>query len=419
LKPSSLHKKFAYIDEIIDTKTKFSIFILFQLLGRGHIYLQLAEKLIIKAIKYQFYFDAAQLAHKILTFYTFNKVDKSKQLKYKKIMNTCLEEAYWETKINVEYMEIASMFEFSKNIDKDLFDLKINEAMQVYEPVQTKIQSQLFRKDFINLKMMKYHVHRRFEEVVKLSDELLDYLNEQDFKSTMVIKATLRKKADHLILLKKFDLALETINQLINMEVVGSVTWASMQFNLLKIYINQEEFQKAYQVILDYKNVKGNVYTNKFFNIYKVFFQAFIKMGLINGEQYIRTELRSLELSNEDFKKDKSGMNTTILISQICIAIAEKDNSAMDKIDALKMYSFRYLTKRNIRTKIFLNMIMEVLKYNFHPIAIERNTQKHLKKLEQNPAEITDEAVEIELIPYEKLWKIIMEFIKKKRGSLS
>jgi hypothetical protein len=142
-------------------------------------------------------------------------------------------------------------------------------------------------------------------------------------------------------------------------------------------------------------------------------------MGLINGEQYIRTELRSLELSNEDFKKDKSGMNTTILISQICIAIAEKDNSAMDKIDALKMYSFRYLTKRNIRTKIFLNMIMEVLKYNFHPVAIERNTQKHLKKLEQNPAEITEEAVEIELIPYEKLWKIIIDFVKKKRGSLS
>lgn len=61
-------------------------------------------------------------------------------------------------------------------------------------------------------------------------------------------------------------------------------------------------------------------------------------------------------------------------------------------------------------------MLLEVVRNNYHIVAIERHAKKYYTKLLANPKLTSDEAAEVEFIPYEHLWEIIMNFMKHRRS---
>ena len=118
-----------------------------------------------------------------------------------------------------------------------------------------------------------------------------------------------------------------------------------------------------------------------------------------------------------EFGRDKSAMNVPIIIAQLLEAIVlKREGEVLDRIDALKKYSSRYITKSDsIRSNCFINMLLEVVRNGYHVVAIERHTKKYYTKLLANPKLTSDEAAEVEFIPYEHLWEIIMNYLKNRR----
>lgn len=59
-------------------------------------------------------------------------------------------------------------------------------------------------------------------------------------------------------------------------------------------------------------------------------------------------------------------------------------------------------------------MLIQIPISDFHKAGIERRTKKYLEMLKSSPLEIANQTEEIEPIPYEDLWDIILSNLDTK-----
>ncbi|MBK8851468.1 MAG: hypothetical protein IPN73_15155 [Saprospiraceae bacterium] len=151
-----------------------------------------------------------------------------------------------------------------------------------------------------------------------------------------------------------------------------------------------------------------------------VYLYIFRLMHIIPGYQEDqKSQVKKYMNEYPEFSRDKSSMNIPIIIAQLLEAIVlKKESDVFDRMEALKKYSSRYITKSDsIRSNCFINMLLEVVRNNYHVVAIERHAKKYYTKLVANPKISSEEAAEVELIPYEHLWQIIMNYLEAQKKS--
>ena len=118
------------------------------------------------------------------------------------------------------------------------------------------------------------------------------------------------------------------------------------------------------------------------------------------------------------FSKDKRGLNVSIIIVQIMLLLKQKKyNAIIDKMAGLERYSSRYLNMFNTyRCNCFIKMLLQLEKRSFHPIAVQRHTEKYMEKLQKVPLEKSEAVLEMEIIPYDTLWKMILKLLAKQQN---
>ena len=152
---------------------------------------------------------------------------------------------------------------------------------------------------------------------------------------------------------------------------------------------------------------------------FAVFLQKEVKIALpLSDSIFSQFRLGKFLNTIPIFSKDKRGMNVPILIVQMLLLLQEqKDEAVLDRIEAMKKYCSRYLRDNELlRSNCFINMLLEIPLQNFHPVAIRRHTEKYWQRLKNTPLEMANQSREIEIIPYEKLWSIIMEHLEKRHN---
>jgi len=102
--------------------------------------------------------------------------------------------------------------------------------------------------------------------------------------------------------------------------------------------------------------------------------------------------------------------------------LKRKYNDAIDRIEAIEKYSSRYLHQEDtFRSNCFIKMLLTIPISSFHKAAVLRKAAPYLKKLESAPFEVSNQSIEVEIIPFEKLWLFALESLEnkfyKKRGA--
>ena len=57
-------------------------------------------------------------------------------------------------------------------------------------------------------------------------------------------------------------------------------------------------------------------------------------------------------------------------------------------------------------------MLLEIPKANFHPVAAKRKAARYHQKLLNHPLEMAMQSIEVEIIPFEHLWDIIIQYLR-------
>ncbi|MBK8192314.1 MAG: hypothetical protein IPK76_03665 [Lewinellaceae bacterium] len=118
------------------------------------------------------------------------------------------------------------------------------------------------------------------------------------------------------------------------------------------------------------------------------------------------------------FSKDKRGMNIPILVVQLLYDVLdERFDAGIDRVEAVEKYTSRYIRRdEHFRSNCFLKMLIQMPEAAFHKEAAARKAERYLTQLGEMPLEIADQAHEIEIIPYEDLWGMILEMLPNQRA---
>jgi tetratricopeptide (TPR) repeat protein len=394
----------------------------YSLFARRELILPLIEKNF--QLSYNFFMHSCTLVmcKNLISYYSSVEPNTKKLEQYSSIYLETINALHQETKADLYYQKINHQFASGKKYNQNKILQEIKSYIIELEPHEGKVRSYLFHRDYYALQMMYYHTQNKYHEVIEVCDKSIAYINQMPFSAPNQLRQAYKRKTDHQIKLGLYDEALKNIDIILQTEVVGGPSWLNTKYLLISTYILQKKYKEADQNI-------QIVIQNKQFKIVKSIFKRHI--SLINVYMYLfklmdiipsyeedpKSEIKNYIRDYPLFTKDKSGMNIPIIIAQLVEAIANKKNTEIvDRVEALKKYSSRYITKNeSIRSNCFINMMLEVVKQNYHPSAIERHTNKYYTKLMANPKDTTDEVNEIEFIPYEDLWNIIMDYLKPKR----
>jgi hypothetical protein len=206
------------------------------------------------------------------------------------------------------------------------------------------------------------------------------------------------------------------------MEILDNIkyNWHIISYYYFVLNCHDQEYTIAYKTAHSvfskpsFKNlseiIKQLWHVNK---AYAHFFYKCQKVELTDEEESKIKKFRIYKFLNEVpiYSKDKMGINISILIIQMLFLIWEKKyKDVHDRINSLNWYCQKYLAQGDTyRSHCFIKMLVQLAKADLHPIRGQRYAQKYHDKLVAHPLSKSRQGVEVEVVPYDDLWDLIIE----------
>lgn len=390
--------------------------------------LSLARKTLTKADKFEMTDYSLILARSLFTHYSIYEPNKSKRKNLNEkiiaLERTQTAELLAERHYNnASYIYLTKKTKFGKE-ELDKMKAYSNELMQL----QSHITSFSFNLYTYNIITSYYILSEQYELAIKYCTKALEFFDNKPYQDNMSKWSFRNSLILSYIGQRKYSLAEEYTKA--NFEILPQNTYNwYMQCNYHYILLSsQGKFQELYPLILNVtksKNYKKFILQNEYWNVIEAYVNFLIRMDKIDPNlETSGRKLRPFSLARflndvPKFSKDKRGLNISILIIQFLFLLMDRKFSKLiDRLDAIKQYSYRYLKNdETYRANLFIKMLLKVADAGFHPVAAQRYTKEmHAKLLSSTPS-ANFQSAEIEVIPYEKLWEIVIEILEKNKYS--
>jgi hypothetical protein len=274
----------------------------------------------------------------------------------------------------------------------------------------------------------RLHIHGRFlqiyansgargnvQKVLSICDDAISFFDNKSFPIPSATLAFLHQKIVCCIQLKLFEEGKEAILKTNKMSSSGTLNWFLDHYYMVMLSFRCQNFEYAYKYFdIAYHHKNFTTLAQPYregWKIAEAFLAFLIAAKHVNG----KTEFKISKFINDvpTYSKDKSGTNVPILIIQILFLIQQgKYDEAQNRIAAIKRYSSRYLQQdESFRSKCFIKMLMQLPRGLFMREITEQHAKKYYQKLITISPESSNQNFEIEVIPYETLWAIILELL--------
>ena len=396
------------------------------LLGRGarKTAMELAERTLRHVLKFEYTEMCINLLKKLSRHYGLMEKNKKKFIEYSNLTQKYLEIFNAETVAEQLYTKLRFQSKNNPTVSAEIIGEAINSTNQLKKYLD-KVDSNRFLMMAYMVFANRYEIINDYKSVLKVCDEALNKIEEKESKRPISIFVFASMKVDCLIQIKKYKEAEVEIMNALKLVPEGKISWLSTNEKYMRMCIHKKEYQKAFDIFAKITSNYGfqPAYkdTIETWKVYEAYLNFFIQNKKIipNPNQFeTRKKFRINKFLNEvpTYSKDKRGHNIPILIIQVLFLLQQKKyDRIIDKVEALNAYCYRHLKKDDtFRSNCFIKMLLLLPKCNFHRIAVERKSKVLCAKLESVPLEIARQSAEIEIVPYEDLWGIVMDMLEAK-----
>lgn len=382
-----------------------------------HLGIALAEKAIVRSMKYHDTENVLLHARMLVEYYGRSNYNKYKLNKYLSIQKKYLLFHQWEIK--------------AENYYHDLQRTQLNSLANASEETKAKAKKYMLELDsvpgirtyFFNLN--KYRVKSAYYEYAKDYNSLLHISNQAikefgvlEFKAGSALSSIHLRKVYALIQAGRNEETIALGKKDLLRIPPGSPSWFFMAHYTLKAQLYKGDYIDSIHLISEVINHPkflnmGDNY-KELFNTTLGYIHLIVYSGIAGNPIDINTNLPEFKLgkylnTTPVFSKDKRGINVSILLMHVAFLLQRKDyNAIIDRVDSLNQYAYRYLRKDDsFRSNCMIKMVIQMTKADFNPIRTERYTQELLAQLQEVKLAGSGENIETEIIPYELLWQIM------------
>jgi hypothetical protein len=359
----------------------------------------------------------------LASLYLGNHLNKKKYLEYERLHQyyskaaydlSLVSQCYRSLRLSM-YTERASPFEIGQTAGE--YVKKCNEIRSRY-PLVPIIQSMLTSIEISGC-MLRGEYRRAIEASLR-SNKILDQVKGVS-KATKSVLAIIRVECS--IKLRDFNLGKEQIALAKEQYISGPINDHALKANAVLLGLITEHYDFAYQHFssANFHSVK-RILPPVDVQLWLVL-EAYLNF-LIQAEELIiqddwpklrRCRIGSFLNSVGEITKNKSGTNIQILIIRFLFSLLQKKHDVLiDQAESLKTYAGRYLKgTENIRNRSFFKLMELVVRANFNRLAVLKKSKVYLKKLAISDGQpgLND----VEIIPYEALWSIILEQLEVRK----
>ncbi len=375
----------------------------------------LAEKTIRLAVKYELTEITLDLGRILKKHFRIYNPNKEKANYYINLV-----------KYHKHVLDLEMLAEdFKEEINSQFSPSRANQAFQIekvnkYEIIlRNKIKefsSYKLKLNYYQIASFKYRINNNYLEVIRISQEALHYFEKITNKNSVGPIAVF--SIDILfscVISKNHELGSSIFKKVNQIVPEGSINWFLSLEGYILLCFHTHKYTETYELQkLAVNHKKYTQLPKQYSEIWKIY-GAYCHFLIENNKLDLPKENRPFKVAkflNEvpQFSKDKKGINISILIIHVLFLLQRKKRDAVvDRIDALKQYSYRYLIKdETLRSNCFIKMLAKMVKANFHKNATIRTTKRLLERLSETPSATKGQSQYVEIIPYEVLWDIIL-----------
>jgi tetratricopeptide (TPR) repeat protein len=202
----------------------------------------------------------------------------------------------------------------------------------------------------------------------------------------------------------------------------GSEIWFTFMEYYLLLAVHTENYINALAIlneaVSNSKFKKLDSITKEKWSIYEAYLHFIIERQSADNPILLKQKRKSFRVNrfiNQPvlYPKDQRIFTVLMIVLQILFLIERKNFSAItERIERLKSYANRQLKKEEYYRAIqFIRLLQQLNKADFQMENLS-NTTKYQRNLQDCPFFYRGMISELEVIPYEKLWEIMLSYVK-------
>ena len=361
------------------------------------------------AQRYHFNKLAGEFAKFLQYYYFVINGNKEEGSRYTVLALHYNELGFVDNLVSLKFTEISFLLNRTKNPDEHLLE-RLEEVCKELRAYLKYDSADVWIFSYILFNVLAY-LRGDFDQVIQQSNEVLQYLEARgiDRKSNFY-----KDQANAYIRTGKYDAATTAIEQAISSSRKGNSHWSVFVYYQLVNELHKKNYQRAYEI---YQDAEDKRYIKK--NLNKVIFETwyfvkgYIKFLVLAGK--IETDAYNFRLGHFlnsiiVFNKDKSGHKINTLILKIILRLDSTAGrkTVMDERDAIKKYSEENFESGS-RARVLFRRLMHLVPGDFTPEKIEKRIKRYVPAMPTQSGYDPD----LEIIPYEDLWEMILEVLEK------
>ncbi|RAU83387.1 hypothetical protein [Pontibacter arcticus] len=214
---------------------------------------------------------------------------------------------------------------------------------------------------------------------------------------------------------KEYASGLIYANKFVSEFEAGTRNWFAYMENYFLLASHSKNYSMAESIV---KDVTANPSYHKLApaSVERwLLYSAYLSLVTLN-ETFAARMKEYLFVSLPEYSKDKQGFNVAILILQFVYFLQKGDSEALIyRIDGLKKYILFHLKDSfSQRSKLFIKLLILAVTENLNAKACRTKGQRLYLKLQETPTP-GDAYAEIEIVPYEHLWEVILASLETKK----
>lgn len=331
-------------------------------------------------------------------------------------------QAIWAMENEAEelYTDLISGYAGSRAPQQDL--TKRAEAhFKRIEPYMAECSSFRLHVSGRLLQMMIHSGKNDYRAMADLCERALDFFRSKPYVSHLPLQIFYYQLVVCCVQLRDFGRGKAIVSQNADVYEAGTFNWFKVQELYVLLALHTQHYDDAFDTCITVSQhpalAQQPDQIREMWKIYEAYAQFLARIRRADRQPNPKYRLHKFLNEIPVFSKDRRGMNIPVLIVSLLYDIANQNyDAALDRVEAVEKYTARYLKKdEHFRSNCFLKMLVQIPEAAFHREAAARKAERYLTQLRQMPLEIANQPHEIEIIPYEDLWEMILDSLPKQR----
>ncbi|RNI27446.1 hypothetical protein EFA69_15045 [Rufibacter immobilis] len=379
--------------------------------GANDLAAPILHQVIKKAKEFDFNYIVSLCTRTLLQVY-MNLNERSKFYKVKEQLEKIAPRLEADQESEILFMEAKVELSYSVSARKNYLT-KVKPVIERLLTIWTEARTFKAFNNYYRLSVWLHELQGNFEDIITLTNQFNELTADNDaFAKRFDIKFNQFIQVYAYLRCKRLEEGLALANTYYSSFDQSSNNWFAYMENYILLAIHAKKYDVAHLLL---HQVQTNPFIKKINKLAQerwVIFEAYLHFVAPQSEQ--PTKWITLLQNAQNYSKDKEGFNVAILILQVMYYLEIVDFEALEyRVESLKKYAQNHFKDSfSERSRTFFKLLAVLVRSNFDPLVTQKKGQYLYTKLQRTPTP-GDAYAEIEIIPYEHLWELILERLKR------